>query len=754
MKHIFAIFTLLTAIPLMGQNAKWISANEESVDSPNTWVAFRKDFDVGKVPSSANAKIAVDSKYWLWINGKLAVFEGGLKRGPNPKDGYFDEVDIAPFLKEGQNKLAILVWYFGKDGFSHKSSGKLGLFFDSDALNLKSDSTWVSKIHPAYIDAGEPRPNFRLSESNVHFDANKDMEGWQTVPDAVKKFGFRESKELGEWGCSPWNDHQKRPIPMWKEFEIRSAKLERIPGEKTDTVKAYLPYNMQMTPIITLTDSSGGSLVDIRTDHTVAGGQTNIRAQYTTKKGTQTYESLGWMNGQIILLEVPKNVKIDEVKYRETGYDTNPDGEFFCDDDFYMRFWKKGLNTLYINMRDNYFDCPDRERAQWWGDAVVLMGESFYTYSASTHAIMRKAIRELVSWQKDDGVLYSPIPGNFKSELPGQMLASIGRYGFWNYYMNTGDIETIKYAYPAIKKYLSLWELDNTGLTVLRKGGWTWGDWGDNRDMRLIFAGWHYIALSAAADMADILGFPQDAKSYRSTMEKVKSGYNKCWNGFSYRHPEYNGSTDDRVQALAVISGIADKDLYESIFKLFKTQMHASPYMEKYVMEALFKIGHGDYAMERTKQRFANMVNDKFHTTLFEGWEIGGFGGGSTNHAWSGGTITVISQYLCGLYPLEPAWKTFRIEPTPVKFKEAAISIPTVSGTVKSSYSLKDGKFSMKVSVPSGTTAMLYLPTFVGSKSISVNGDKELSKYGADKFKHPTKRSLKLPAGEYSINVE
>ena len=148
------------------------------------------------------------------------------------------------------------------------------------------------------------------------------------------------------------------------------------------------------------------------------------------------------------------------------------------------------------------------------------------------------------------------------------------------------------------------------------------------------------------------------------------------------------------------------------------------------------------------------MVNDKFHTTLFEGWEIGGFGGGSTNHAWSGGAITVISQYLCGLYPLEPAWKTFRIEPTPVKFKEAAISIPTVSGTVKSSYSLKDGKFSMKVSVPSGTTAMLYLPTFVGSKSISVNGDKELSKYGADKFKHPTKRSLKLPAGEYSINVE
>ena len=28
----------------------------------------------------ALAKIACDSKYWMWINGELAVFEGQLKR--------------------------------------------------------------------------------------------------------------------------------------------------------------------------------------------------------------------------------------------------------------------------------------------------------------------------------------------------------------------------------------------------------------------------------------------------------------------------------------------------------------------------------------------------------------------------------------------------------------------------------------------------------------------------------------------------
>ena len=52
-------------------------------------------------------------------------------------------------------------------------------------------------------------------------------------------------------------------------------------------------------------------------------------------------------------------------------------------------------------------------------------------------------------------------------------------------------------------------------------------------------------------------------------------------------------ATDDRVQALAVISGIASKDKYKAIYKVLQTQMYSSPYMEKYVMEALFYMGYG-----------------------------------------------------------------------------------------------------------------------------------------------------------------
>lgn len=122
-------------------------------------------------------------------------------------------------------------------------------------------------------------------------------------------------------------------------------------------------------------------------------------------------------------MNLPKDVKVESVQYRETGYDTELLGRFYCDDDFFAIFWEKAMRTLYINMRDTYFDCPERERAQWWGDAVVLMGQSFYTYSTSAHALMRKAILELAAWQNRMARCFPPYqPAITIPNFPGKCL--------------------------------------------------------------------------------------------------------------------------------------------------------------------------------------------------------------------------------------------------------------------------------------------------------------------------------------------
>ena len=735
-KTIILLGLLLLAIPMTAQTAHWITAVDTLRNEPNTWMEFRKDFTLKKKPREAVARIAADSKYWLWVNDSLAVFEGSLKRGPNRTDTYFDAIDLAPWLKKGRNDVRLLLCYFGKPGFSHVSSGQSGVIVDAPAIGLVTDSTWQNCRLLEYQTCDKPYANFRLAESNIRYDAR--LQGRATL---------KPSLEIGTWGEGAWGKLVERPIPQWKDYGLTTTEAGQWTVNSKNGMTVYslrLPYNMQMTPYIELTDEQGGTTVKLQTDHVRGGKQDDIRAEYVTRKGRQHYESLGWMNGDRLDIIVPADapVTLHRIGYRETGYDCEREGRFSCPDDFVMRFWEKAMRTLYVNMRDNYFDCPDRERAQWWGDATILMGQSFCQLSPRANALMRKAIRELADWQRDDGVLFSPIPAqNWSKELPAQSLTAIGTQGFWQYYMHTGDSATLRYVYPAVRRYLSLWSLDDDGLTVYRKGDWDWTDWGHDHDDRLLMAAWHYMALDAAIRMARLSGCDADIPGYEQQMSRLHEGFNKCWNGYAYRHPSYQDATDDRTQALAVVSGLADSTRYEAITTLLHSQQYASPYMEKYVMEALCQMGHADYALERMKKKYATMVDDTLHSTLFEAWEEGTYGGGSTNHAWSGGPLTVIAQYVCGIQPTAPGYQRFRIAPDPSALKEADITVPTVRGPIRSAYRLhSDGQFTLDVTVPKGTESQVVLPA--GAADVTLNG------------KPTTSSPLTVKAGVWHISAK
>ena len=59
------------------------------------------------------------------------------------------------------------------------------------------------------------------------------------------------------------------------------------------------------------------------------------------------------------------------------------------------------------------------------------------------------------------------------------------------------------------------------------------------------------------------------------------------------------------------------------------------------MLEALCTMGYYQDALNRMKLRYRAMIESPL-TTLWEGWGIGseGFGGGTYNHAWSGGPLT------------------------------------------------------------------------------------------------------------------
>ncbi|HEX5554752.1 MAG TPA: alpha-L-rhamnosidase C-terminal domain-containing protein [Chitinophagaceae bacterium] len=705
--------------------AHWITATQ-SQSATNTWICFRKEVAIQKRPTLALAKIAVDSKYWLWINGRRVIFEGGLKRGPDPLDTYYDEINIAPYLHEGKNTIAVLLWYFGKDGFSHNSSGKAGMVFQciTPEITLLSDQSWKARTNPAYEISPPPHPNYRLSESNVCYDARKDLGSWYLPDYKASDHGFGDALEIGIPPCAPWHQLVKRPIPQWKDYGLKKYVNEKVmPGKDADTIICQLPYNAQITPYLELS-SPAGKTIRIQTDDYTGGSALNVRAVYVTRKGSQAYESYGWMNGNKVYYVIPKGVKVEGLKYRETGYDTELSGSFNCNDPFFNRLWEKARRTLYITMRDNYMDCPDRERAQWIGDEVNEAGEAFYALDTMSHLLQRKGMYELIGWQRQDSTLFGPIPaGNWDKELPCQILADVGYYGFWNYYLNTGDLKTIQDLYDGVKKYVAIWKLNDKGTVGFRKGGWTWGDWGEDIDTVLLENAWYYLALKGMRNMAEALGKGEDYQGYQKMMQGLKKTFNsEFWNGKSYRSPAYKYATDDRSQALAVVAGLADKDKYPALLRVFKHEEHASPYMEKYVLEALFMMGNADYALLRMEKRFGPMVDNPNYTTLFEGWGIGGegYGGGTTNHAWSGGGLTLLSQYVCGISPLTPGYKLFRVKPQLGSLHYAEALVSTVRGQIDVSIKKHNKRFSMNITVPEDTKCEVYLPAVYSR--ILVNG--------------------------------
>lgn len=750
------------------KNAVWIGISKPA--GANGWLCFRKTVPLDEVPEKVLAEIACDSKYWLWINDEMVVREGQLKRGPTPEGTYFDRVEIAKYLKKGDNQIAVLVWYFGKNGFSHNSSGKAGLVFEADcgSRTIASDETWKVLRHPAFGNTDKPHPNFRLPESNIRFDARRDIGGWTKM--SFDDSAWSNAVEFGRPPAAPWGPVYERPILQWKDCGLTDyiGTDRKVEGDKVKLV-CKLPYNAQVTPYLKVT-APADRVIDIRTDNYMGGSVPNVRAEYVTAEGEQEFEAFGWMNGHEVHYTMPADVKVLSVKYRQTGYNADFVGTFQCDDEALNTLWEKSRRTLYITMRDTYMDCPDRERAQWWGDAVNELGESFYVFDAQKGPMLaRKAIYELARWQRDK-VLFSPVPagvpgnrenpeGTWDKELPPQMLASVGWYGFWTYYLYTGDRQTIADVYPSVHDYLSLWKLDENGLARHRSGDWDWTDWGENIDAAVTDSAWLYLALKAAVEMAELTGNTTDISGDLETMTSIKANFNRVfWQGDKYRSPEYKGKTDDRGNAMAVIAGLARPEYYSSLRELFETEFNASPYMEKYVLESLYLMNAPDQAMQRMKKRFAVQIDSPL-TTLWEGWGIGheGYGGGTYNHAWSGGALTLLSQYAAGVAPTKPAFREFSVLPQMGSLETISSVIPTIYGSIEVK-AVRQPFFRMSLVVPARTMANIGVPKLGCPLLVRINS-RLVYKSGevfADEYVKEDSRWIyfKVNQGRYEIETE
>ncbi|MEE1139344.1 MAG: alpha-L-rhamnosidase C-terminal domain-containing protein [Acutalibacteraceae bacterium] len=695
--------------------ARWIWLCEAEADK-NAWLCFNKKINISEKPLSLMAKIAAENKYWLYINGECVVREGGLKRGPTPTGIYFDEVEIAEYLNEGENIISILVWYWGNEAsYSSTDAGQGGLLFEAEngMVSILSDRSWSVAVNPAFKeDKGKMQPNYRLPESNVYYDARCEVADWNRLNYDFSHWSEATEYAVGGEGC--WGETYSRDIPMFKDFGLKDYENSKDFEGKSYLLKKKItlkvPYNAQLTPYLEVEAKAGKKIV-ITTENTDTG---SIHSTYITRTGVQSFESPAWFNGEMITYEIPSGVKIISLKYRESGYNTEFCGSFTCENSEMNTLWQKSLRTLYVTMRDNFMDCPDRERAQWWGDVTNEMMMTVYSLAPSSYLLYRKGVSTLLSYiDPETKVLQTVVPiKNDYFELPCQQLAGV--CGFWTYYMYTGDVEFIKSVYGAAVEYVNLWNMQENGLVEHRSGSWDWQDWGNKIDVAPLENAWYYYALSSVKKMADVLDDGNTATELESRMKSLYSAYQTLWTGEGYKCFENEGY-DDRGNAVAVLSGICPEENYGAIKEILFGTRNSSPYMEYYVLESLCRMGEYSLAEQRMCERYAEMI-DEDYSTLWENWIKKD---GTSNHAWTGGPLVIMSKHIAGIRPVNAGYEKVEINPQYELHNSISCTVPTIKGYINFDYRNENGKRIINLEYPENMETFLHIPE---NAVVTVNG--------------------------------
>ena len=212
--------------------------------------------------------------------------------------------------------------------------------------------------------------------------------------------------------------------------------------------------------------------------------------------------------------------------YRASGFNGEWAGAFVSSDAGLDQLWQESLNTLAICMRDTYMDCPERERGPYMGDASNQIDAALYSYDQAGLDMTKKAILACVAWTRTDGAIPSRAPSVKPQEIPNQSL--IFMTSVYHYWLHSGDRETAAAYCTAFLNYLKMVEMEN-GLPVYRDGSWTWNDWGDCIDTRLLQAGIYYYALTVTKSMADDLGITEGTEFLTERMDSMKENWRAAY---------------------------------------------------------------------------------------------------------------------------------------------------------------------------------------------------------------------------------
>ena len=735
--------------------AKWIDPelpHDKEQRQPAS--VLRRSFPV-KSTENAFLYITCHGLYEARLNGRRV---GDFVLAPGTGD-YHKRLtvqcyEVSELLQPGENELTVTLgdgWYRGSvgiDGLRNYYGADLAMLCQLETggkIVLCSDENWEAS------QQGPTREN-DLQQGESYDARMEEISDWHSVT-------VRD--------CCYENLAPTESVPILEQ-ERFAGKLLRTPNGETvidfgQNLAGYteLRVNAKAGQTVTLWH---GETLDENGNFTQSNFDPGDRNKngipqkltYICKEGENVYRPRFAIFG-FRYAKVETEIDLSDAAFTAVAvYSEMPQtGYFECGNEDVNRLFLNSLWSMRSNFCDIPTDCPTRERAGWTGDAGVFAPTAVYL--ANCYPVLRKWLGECRLAQGEDGLVQNIAPVNNKGGMISNMLQGSAGWGDacilvpWALYEAYGDRTILEENYDMMRRWMDYCEkraqktrphnLLNPCHKYLVDEGFHFGEWCqpdvNNTDamkktMMLgapeVATAYYYRSASLLAQIAEILGEPEDAakfaeiaknakKAYRHTC--TKNGKIKSDRQCEYVRPIAFGLLDgEEVQEAADdLNALVERNGYH-----LNTGFLSTPDL----CRVLADNGHADTAYKLLLQEECPgwlYAVKKGATTVWETWDgvrADGTVHDSLNHYSYGAVTGWLFSGICGI-SLKAGKLTIKPQPNrSLGYAKAEWRSPV--GSIQSAWAYEGKHLNFDISVPG--PAVIELP----------NGEKHEVKEGSYRY--------------------
>ncbi len=700
---------------------------------------FRRSYHFN-TPVSGSVKIMADARYKLWVND-VFVSAGPCKGNRHIR--YYDEVDLTPYLRAGENtfRVSLLnltssddmdvkeinvasVWRSG-DGYLYMQ----GRVLDADGeYPIETTSDWECAIEDHLTFSTQ----FFVG-LNEHVDAGYGTSlTWRAAaPSPMPPRVMGDTIPFGEILSSY---ARPRPIPQMyykpRVFTFHDGYYDA--GELTC---GYVRLSARGQGKLTVT--YGECFVHGTIDAFAKGDRTDTSLTLLghddtfVVDGELHFESFWFRTFRFVKVVVEGDVTLTALDYAETGYpiEITDDYDFGSAQD--NALWEISARTLKRCMLETYVDCPYYEQLQYCMDTY---SQTLYTYMVSPDTrLAKRAIDDFAATWRPGYITEARAPSCKRQYIPGFALFFI--YMVNMYEARTEDIAGVKPYLPIVDGILSYFDsVRNAAGQIPASDMWDFVDWADvwradegapittRGEGITVYSMMYAHALRCAARLQRASGRGAVAEEYLIRADEILDEVQMhCYDATRglYADSERKTQFSQHAQIWAVLTGLVSGETARELLRRSMSLEAQAGYAYAYLwFRALERAECYEELGGEMKERFAGLIDMHCSTIPETPYPHTR----SECHAWGAVALYEFTTVTLGVKLVDSSPRVLKIAPRPQGTAHASGRVCTKWGRVDVKWEIKDGTFLLNIATPDTVAAEITAPHGYQTYEITLNG--------------------------------